>query len=219
MERWGVIFDWDGVLVDSSRLHEESWLRLGQELGREMPEGFFPKSFGMKNDRVMQELLGWKDDPATLQRLADRKEELFRELVREKGVRVLPGGFELVQALQEEGVPVAVGSSTPRENIDCVLESLGRPVSFSALVTAEDVRHGKPDPEVFLKAAERLGLPPNRCVVVEDAHVGIEAAHRAGMPVLAVATTHPAETLQDADRVVPSLERVRPAMLRELLKT
>lgn len=208
MKRWAAIFDWDGVIIDSSRQHEGGWELLAREEGRTLPPGVFKRSFGMKNEKVITELLSWTTDLAEIRRLSLRKEEFYRELLRRDGTALLPGTREWLDRLRAEKVPCAVGSSTPRLNIDCVLELLGIGSYFDAFVTAEDVSHGKPDPEVFLAAATRLGTPPERCVVFEDAHVGIEAALRAGMKVIALTTTHPAETLGGANRIVNRLDEL-----------
>ena len=215
-EKWGAVFDWDGVIVDSSRLHEEAWEALAAEERRPLPPGFFLRSFGMKNEQVIEQLLGWTADPKELERLSLRKEELFRALVRERGARLLPGARRLLEALAAAGIPRAVGSSTPRKNIEAVLAQTGLAGLFDATVCGDEVRRGKPAPDIFLEAARRLGLPPTRCVVIEDAHVGIEAARTAGMPVLAVATTHPAEKLKDADLTARSLREVGVDALRAL---
>jgi len=208
MSCWAAIFDWDGVIVDSSRAHERAWERLSAEVGRPLFPGFFLRSFGMKNERVIRELLGWTADPAELARLGLRKEELFREEIRENPLQPLPGVRAFLERLQTAGVSCAVGSSTPRANIEYVIDGLGLRLMFRAIVTGEDVQKGKPDPEVFLRAAERLGVPPQRCVVFEDAPVGIEAARRAGMRVVGVAGTHPAEKLVGCDRVVHRLDEL-----------
>ncbi len=205
---WGAIFDWDGVILDSSRQHEESWRLLARENGLALPEDFFRRSFGMKNERIIPELLGWTRDPETVRRLGDRKEALYRELIRRDGVQPLPGVREWLQTLRAAGIPCAVGSSTPRENIECVLDTLGLRQAFDAIVAGQDVTHGKPHPEVFLRAAALLGLSPERCVVFEDAHVGLQAARAAGMKVVAVASTHPPESLREADRVVRRMDEL-----------
>jgi beta-phosphoglucomutase family hydrolase len=205
---WAAIFDWDGVVVDSSRCHERAWERLAEELHRPLPDGFFRPSFGMKNERVMVELLGWSRRAATLRRLSLRKEVLFRKEVRRRGATVLPGTRAWLEFLRAAGIACAVGSSTPLANIRCVGRMIGLESWFDAIVSAEDVKHGKPDHEVFLKAARRLGYRPERCVVFEDAHVGMAAARAAGMRVVAVATTHPARSLREADLVVERLDRL-----------
>lgn len=211
----GVIFDWDGVVIDSSALHERSWELLAAEISRPLPEGHFKAGFGKKNQEIIPRLLHWSDDPDEIQRLGDRKEELYRDLVRRDGVHILPGARELLAALQVEGIPRSVGSSTPRSNLDAIFAATGLGELFDAVVCGDDVRHGKPAPDVFLLAAAKLGLPPAGCLVIEDAHVGIQAAHAAGMKVLAVATTHPLEELTDADAAVPSLEGITPDWIRQ----
>ncbi len=214
----GVIFDWDGVVIDSSAQHERSWELLAAELGKPLPEGHFKAGFGKKNQEIIPTILGWTSDPDEVQRMGDRKEVLYRELVRDQGVRVLPGARELLEALRAAGIPRSVGSSTPRSNLEAIFAATGLGGLFDAVVCGDDVKHGKPAPDVFLQAAERLGLTPSDCLVIEDAHVGIEAAHRAGMRVLAVATTHPLDELGAADAAVASLADVDPAFLLRILR-
>jgi beta-phosphoglucomutase family hydrolase len=213
-----VIFDWDGVIIDSSRHHEESWERLAEEKNLPLPTDHFRRGFGMKNQVIIPNILGWTRDAGEIEALGDRKEELYREIIREEGLQALPGVCALLEALRAAAVPRAVGSSTPRANIDCALDQLGLAAFFPVIVSAEHVTHGKPDPEVFLAAAAGLGLSPRRCLVIEDAHVGIEAADRAGMKVLGVASTHPAESLAEADRVVDTLAGLRVEDLESLLR-
>jgi beta-phosphoglucomutase family hydrolase len=204
----GALFDWDGVIIDSSKQHEESWEMLGAELGKPMPADHFLRGFGMKNQVIIPEILGWTRDPDEIHRYSLRKEHLYREIVRERGIEPLPGVLEVLRMLKENGVPCSVASSTHRENIETIFDVIGVRGYFQAVVTAEDVSHGKPDPEVFLKAAEKLGREPRNCVVFEDAHVGIEAGLAAGSKVIAVATTNPLDSLVRAHRAVASLEEV-----------
>lgn len=208
---WGAIFDWDGVVIDSSRQHEQAWERLSREIGKPLPDGHFKAGFGRKNEYVIPRLLGWTDDPAEVRRLSLRKEELYREVILEGGLEPLPGVRAWLERLAAAGVPCAIGSSTHLANIDVSLDALRLRGFFCAIVSAEDVSHGKPDPEVFLTAARRIGREPARCVVFEDAHVGIEAAHRAGMRVIAVATTYPLAELSKADLAVTRLDELEPA--------
>jgi HAD superfamily hydrolase (TIGR01509 family) len=212
---WGVLFDWDGVIIDSSSQHERSWELLAAEEDFSLPEGHFKAGFGKKNEVIIP-ALGWSDDPLEVSRLADRKEELYRELVAAEGVLVLPGARELLSALKEEGIPRAVGSSTPRGNLDALFAVTGLDTLFDAVVCGSDVSHGKHDPEVFLKGAAYLGLNPGRCVVVEDASAGIEAARGGGMKVVGVATTNPLESLHDCDLAVTTLIEVTPTRLARL---
>jgi beta-phosphoglucomutase family hydrolase len=213
----GAIFDWDGVVIDSSAQHEKSWELLAAEIGKPLPTGHFKKGFGKKNQLIIPEILAWSRDPEEIERLGDRKEELYRELVGQGGMTVLPGARELLKGLKASGIPRAVGSSTSRTNLNSIFTSTGLGEFFDAVVSGDDVTNGKPAPDVFLKAAELLGIPPRRCVVFEDALFGIEAAQRAGMKVVAVATTNPLELLCHADRAVKSLEEVRVEDLQALI--
>ena len=212
---WGVLFDWDGVVIDSSSQHERSWELLASERGLPLPEGHFKAGFGKKNEVIIPSL-GWEDDPALIRLLANRKEELYRELVAAEGIIILPGARELLEALKRDGIPRAVGSSTPRENLVALFALTGLDEFFDAVICGSDVSHGKPDPEVFLSGASALGLKPARCVVIEDAFAGIEAAQRAGMKVVGVATTNPLHSLNQCDMAVVSLEQVNPMSLGNL---
>jgi HAD superfamily hydrolase (TIGR01509 family) len=213
----GAIFDWDGVLIDSSAHHEASWERLAKERGLPLPEGHFKRGFGMKNEVVIPKVLQWGDQPELVQELSLRKEALYREIILERGISTLPGAREWLEQLRENGIPCVVGSSTHRLNIEVTLQVLGLKDFFVSIVSAEDVSHGKPDPEVFLVAASRIDRPPAQCVVFEDALVGIEAAHRGGMKVIAVASTNPFEALKDADIVVHRLDELSVPQLEKLV--
>src|SRR5208283_3635574 len=149
----GAIFDWDGVILDSSSHHEESWKRLAKEAGFTLPDGHFKKGFGMKNEFIIPNLLDWSNRPEEIRQLSLRKEALYREILLEWGIHPLPGVTEWLAELRQHGVPCAIGSSTHRLNIDTSLGVLGFEDRFAAIVTAEDVSRGKPDPEVFLTAA------------------------------------------------------------------
>ncbi len=208
MKSWGAIFDWDGVVIDSSRPHELSWRMLAREESRVLPPGHFKRGFGMKSERIIPEILHWTDDPDEVTRLAARKGELYRGIIRKGGLSPLPGVLRWLERLKAATVPCVIASSTNSKNIRCAMEVLRLETYFADMVAGEDVAHGKPDPEVFLLAARKLGMAPRRCVVFEDAHVGIEAARAAAMKVVGVATTHPAETLRDADKVVARLDEL-----------
>jgi len=210
---WGALFDWDGVIIDSRRHHEESWERLAAELGKPLPEGHFLKGFGRKNEFIIPEMLGWTKELEEIHRISLRKEELYREVVSDWGLEALPGVRTWMERLRDAGVPCAIGSSTHLANIDLSLGMIGLAEFFQGIVTAEDVHHGKPDPEVFLVAAQRVDRAPERCVVFEDAHVGIQAARAGGMRVVGVATTHTIEELTEPDLAVHRLDELEPATL------
>jgi beta-phosphoglucomutase family hydrolase len=207
--RWGAIFDWDGVIIDSMRQHQLGWSQLAQAEGYTMPAGAFERGFGMKNDQIISQVLGWTEDPREIERLSRRKEMFYRSVLQAEGIEPLPGVGAWLASLRRAGVPCAVASSTEAENIRVVLRLLALEGCFQAIVSADDVVTGKPDPQVFLLAASKLGIPSQRCVVFEDAVVGIEAAHAAGMRVVALTTTAPASSLQAAERVVGSFDELQ----------
>jgi beta-phosphoglucomutase family hydrolase len=204
----GAIFDWDGVIINSAAHHEISWNRLAKECGKTLPDNHFKRGFGMKNEVIIPELLGWTTAPVEVRILSLRKEAIYREVVREQGLSSLPGVEAWLQTLREAEIPCIIASSTHLENITSTLDVLGLERFFQAIITSEDVKRGKPDPEVFLTAAHRLGVEPADAVVFEDALVGIAAAQAAGIRVVAVATTEPREKLVHADWVVDRLDEL-----------
>jgi beta-phosphoglucomutase family hydrolase len=216
---FGAIFDWDGVIIDSGQLHEESWRRLAKELGQTIAPDSFIRGFGMKSQQVISKVHRWSQKPEEILRLTNRKEELYREILAETAIAPLPGVIDWLSCLRQANIPCAIASSTPRANIEVVLNRLNVKDFFSVVVAAEDVVHGKPNPEVFLKAATRLQLDAVRAVVFEDAYVGIEAAHAAEMLAVAVATTHSQEELRGADLVVKRLDELSVDQITKLLRT
>ncbi|MFP4351637.1 MAG: HAD family hydrolase [Puniceicoccaceae bacterium] len=216
---FAVLFDWDGVIVDSSRHHSLSWRALAAETGRSITDEQFRESFGQMNRVVIPDLFGWSDDPEEIDRLGRRKEQLYREVVAREGLVPLEGARELIDALGEAGVPRVIGTSTERENIRVALEVMELEDSFEGVVASEDVTRGKPDPEVFLRAAGIAGLPPPRCVVLEDSHHGLQAAAAGGMRSVGVLTTHPRGKLGHADVFVGSLAELSVERLRRLVES
>ena len=218
-EQLGVIFDWDGVVIHSEDQHLRSWEGLAAEIGETIPEGAFAASFGMRNQQIVPDVFRWadRDDDERIQTLGDRKEAIYRELIRQEGITPLPGVLALLDDLRAQAIPTVVGTSTPRENVQTIMSVTGLEDKFHAIVSAEDVSQGKPHPEVFLTAAERIKREPSQCVVIEDAHVGVRAAKAGGIKVLAVATTHPADSLTEADAVHADLTTVDVATLQSLL--
>ncbi len=177
----------DGKLIDSEEYHWRAWRDTMEREGVPITHDHFVATFGQRNDVILPHWLG-ADAPADrIVRVGDAKESLYRDLVRSGGIVPLPGAAEWVERLHQEGWKQAIASSAPRANVQAIVEMLKLP--FETIIAAEDVRHGKPDPEVFLTAAARLGVPPAQCVVVEDAPAGIEAARRGGMRSIGVSRT------------------------------
>jgi len=187
----------DGVLVDSADAHRRAWQALGDEVGVPFTPALFRQTFGQRNASIIPTWLAGHEQPDAqrMQELGDRKEALYRTLVGQGAVRVYPGVTRLVDELCAAGAKLAVASSGPRENVALLIDVIGVRHRIDACVSAEDVTEGKPHPEAFLRAAERLKVSPVACAVVEDSVHGIEAARRAGMLAVAVLTSTPREQL------------------------
>jgi beta-phosphoglucomutase len=208
-----VLWDMDGTLVDSEEFHWLSWRDTMAAEGIPITHDQFVITFGQRNDSILPRWLGADAMADRIQRVGDAKEELYRRLVRESGLAPLPGAAEWVRRLQRENWRQAVASSAPRANLDVVLEVIGLRGCFQAVVSAEDVTAGKPDPQVFLTAAARLGASPSQCVVVEDAAAGVEAARRAGMRSIGVSR----KSTLAADIAASSLTELAPDVFVRLL--
>jgi HAD superfamily hydrolase (TIGR01509 family) len=180
-----VLWDLDGTLVDSEQYHWLAWRDTMAAEGVSLTHEEFLKTFGLRNDAIIPQWISGAT-PERIDQIANAKERHYRRLVREGGLEPLPGARHWTELLAREGWLQAIASSAPRENVDVVLAVIGLAPCFQAIVSAEDVTHGKPDPQVFLTAAARLGSVPARSIVVEDAPAGIEAARRAGMASIGV---------------------------------
>ena len=196
-----VLWDLDGTLVDSEEYHWLSWRDTMRAEAVDLSYERFLASFGQRNDRILAGWLGPDADPDRLRRIGDAKEQEYRRLAETRGLAPLPGAREWLSSLRAAGWRQAIASSAPRLNVETMLRVLNLASFLDAVVSAEDVTRGKPDPEVFLTAAARLGVPPSRCIVVEDAAAGVEAARRAGMRSVGVSRSGALE----ADVFVTSL--------------
>lgn len=213
----GVIFDMDGVLIDSYHAHFQSWQVLAREEGLTITQRQFAEQFGRTSRECIAIWWGDRYREGDFRALSERKEAAFRQILADE-MPAMPGIHELLDALSRARFALAVGSSGPAENIQLVLDRLGRRETFAAVVTGDDVERGKPDPQVFLIAAARLKMPPSRCVVIEDAPAGIEAAHAGQMKAVGLASTgRRPEDLSSADLVVRSLTELNPQLLQQLL--
>ena len=185
------LWDMDGVLVESAEFHFVAWQRAWAELGISLNEHDFRKNFGQRNDTIIRDMLGDHVSPEIIRELGEKKEIYYREAVTGH-VQPLPGAMELLVALRSAGYRCAMSSAAPRANVDLILRELQALALFEALVTYEDVLRGKPDPQVYLLAAQRVATEPAQCLVLEDAVAGVEGAKRAGMACIGVTSNHPA---------------------------
>jgi beta-phosphoglucomutase len=181
-----VLWDLDGTLVNTEEYHWQSWRDALAPEGLSITYDQFLASFGMKNDPIMRMWLADGYTPERSARVAEAKEADYRRLALQNGLHPLPGAREWVSTLRAAGWRQAIATSAPRANAEVMLNALAMTSLFDAIVVAEDVSHGKPDPEVFLTAASRVGAPASRAIVVEDAATGIEGARRAAMKSVGV---------------------------------
>lgn len=215
MPTYGVIFDMDGVLVLSEEAHWRSWREAAARRGVTLAYETFLSCFGRVNADCVRIMLGDHIAPEEALRIADEKEAAMREIIRHD-VPLAPSTRELLDALARDGARLAVGSSAPPENVDLVLDGGGIRSRFAAAVDGSQVKRGKPAPDVFLLAAERIGLPPSACAVIEDAPAGIRAAVAAGMTAIGLTTTHTREQLLEAgaDVIYADMPALSPALIR-----
>jgi 5-amino-6-(5-phospho-D-ribitylamino)uracil phosphatase len=215
----GVIMELEGVCVDYEYgdVASRAWTSLAQEEDRAVPPIWaLKRSEGMKNDQAIQEVFCWTRNPTEVRRLAGRKEEILEEMLADRRPMVSSGALRLLDAVERGGAPVALVSSAPERRVHSVLDAAALTPRFEAVVTGDDVARGRPDPEGYLYAAQRIGRPPLRCVVVGTSNLSVEAAHEVGMRCVAVAGRHPLYELAAADLVVRSLGDLSFVNLKQL---
>lgn len=219
---YGVIWDVDGTLVDTGDLHFDAWVELAKELAKPFTRADFAATFGRRNPEIIREIFGQHYTDQDIADLGFRKEEFYRAAAKH-GIRLLPGVQPLLKGLHAAGFKQAIGSSAPRQNVDLILEMTKTAQFFEGISSMEDTTRGKPDPQVFLVAAEKLGLSAANCLVLEDAVAGVQAAKAGGMKCIAITFVghHPEALLKEAgaDLVVNTLEEVSVQIIRDLFGT
>ena len=219
---YGAIFDVDGTLVDSHEAHFRAWSETLDGSGIEYGADDFRRDFGRRNPEIIEAVWNTSGrgdpDPVLVANLAEEKERRFRDLLA-ADFPEMTGAAALLRGLDHAGWSVAIGSSAPSENVDLSLTMLGVEDVVDEVVSGDDVDRGKPEPDVFLEAARRLGLPPERCIVIEDAPSGVESAHRAGMRAVAIASTGRTRMeLEAAELVIESLGEIDHERLERIIK-
>lgn len=205
-EQYAVLWDLDGVLVDTGSFHYQAWKQIAAEMGRNLTPEDYRSLFGMTNQDTIAGFLGAAPPENVAEEISLRKEAVFRSLIRGQNL-TLPGALHWLARLKQAGVKQSLATSAPPENIEVMLGATGALQYFDAVVSGHG-HPGKPDPWVFLEAARVLGVPAQRCVVMEDSRAGVQAARRAGMRCIAVTNTLSAAQLLEtgAERAVGSLE-------------
>ena len=211
-----VIWDMDGVIADTAPYHLKAWQEVLQKRGINFTEDDFRHSFGQRNDTIIRSALGKEVSQDEIDTIAKEKEAIFRQRIRQN-LKPFPGAIKLIKSLAEGGFKLALASSASIQNIQLLITGLGISDYFQTIITGRDVTEGKPSPQSFLLAAQRLGVKPKNCIVIEDAVTGVSAAKKAGMRFLAITNTHPRTNLTEADLIVDTLEAVSVNDLEELL--
>lgn len=209
-----VLWDVDGTLIDSSEYHWLSWRDALAAESFPVTRAQFESSFGQRNDEILRGYFGAGYPATEVERVGRAKEEIYRALIKSRGIELLPGVRRWLERLRGEGWLQALASSAPRANLEAITSALDLADFFSAIASAEDVERGKPDPQVFLVAASKLRVAPENCIVIEDAPAGTEAARRAGMRSIGVLSSH---TTLEADVVVRTLEELPETIFTDLL--
>lgn len=209
------IFDLDGVIVDTAIYHYKAWKRLANSLGFDFTEHQNEQLKGVSRVRSLELILGWggiTKTPAEQEALATQKNTWYVDMISHMTpAEILPGAKEFVQACRDAGIKTALGSAS--KNSMTILEKIGMADMFDAVIDGNKVSKAKPDPEVFLKGAEAVGVPPAECVVFEDAIAGVEAAHAGGMKAVGIGSS---EVLGEADLVISGLSEMSLEKLKEL---
>ena len=216
-----VIFDMDGVLVDSNPYHLRKWADfLDEHQIPYNPDDLPNRILGKRNDTTFRFFFGSQLSDGDILRLSEELEERFRQVFRPHA-KPLPGVDTLIAACHRAAIPMAVASSAPAKNVEFIVEVLGFRSYFRCLVTGDEVTHPKPHPEIYLKTAQKLGIDPACCVTFEDSFVGVESAKGAGMKCVAIASTFPLEELRErtrADLIVRCFEDLTLDTLRQLFE-
>lgn len=211
------IFDMDGVISNNMGYHAKAWEFFLQKYSSQLKIGDVTPHFGKTNRDLMGYIFGRSLSPADVDRYGEEKEELYRRFYADH-MAPLPGLVAFLEEIRASGFRTVVATSAPKSNVDFLLDGLSIRDRFDAIVDASEVTRGKPNPEIYIKAAERVGCEPSACIVFEDSLAGIQAGRNAGMIVIGVATTLPPERLIATDFIIKDFREIRVGLVLELLK-
>jgi beta-phosphoglucomutase family hydrolase len=216
-EKFAVLFDMDGVIIDSNPYHKDAWLAFCRRYNVVLKEEDVPRYiYGKTNKAALVDVFQREFSPEESFRMSEEKEAIYRDLHR-ADISLIKGLDSLLKGFQQHEVPLAVCTNAPVANLDFMLEETGIRPYFKVLIDASKVSKGKPDPEIYLKAAELLQVPPSRCIVMEDSTVGVEAGLRAGMKVVGITTTHSRQELAHTHLVIDDFDELTVEKLVALL--
>jgi len=206
------LFDLDGVIVDSSEFHKKSWIKVMSKLGINFGEEDFKKTFGMTNDTIIKKYIPGLGDEE-IRKIAEEKERIYRELAK-GNIKPIHNSLKFIKFLKKSDIKLALVSSTPIENIKFLSDEIGMKNLFDVIVSGSDIKHGKPNPECYLIAAEKIGVPTKKCWVVEDSQHGIDAGFSAGAKTIGILTSH--RNLEKTDITVKTFEELEKIFLQML---
>jgi beta-phosphoglucomutase family hydrolase len=195
-----VIFDMDGTVVDTTRIEYDAWKQIFDEQQVDFPYEEYIQVLGAKGAEIVKERIDMNEDQ--IEELLEKKETYLKQLVEKNGLQLIPDVEKVLREIRKLNLKMALATGSSQEKLDFILERFQIRQYFDVFVTADDVENGKPDPEVFLKAAEKLNVPPQECVVMEDASNGVEAAKNAHMTCIAITSTRGKDQLEKADLVI-----------------
>jgi len=202
-----VLWDMDGVIADSSSFHFAAWQETFTQRGIRFTKEDFTELFGTRNDFIIGSIMGRELPEGDIKIMVEEKEENFRRKAT-GSIKPFPGVVRLLNSIKKGNFKLGLVSSAPKENIDLILSELNLEGIFDCIVFGQEVSESKPSPQIYLLAARKLEMTPNDCMVIEDSPLGVKSAKNAGMKCLAIANAHPRQKLDEADKVVDSLENV-----------
>ena len=218
MNEKAVIFDMDGVIVDNDIYHFRAWGELCKKYDLEVSSDDVKSWFGNTNSMILKNLFGNAIDNEKIERMGHEKEMIYRELYQDE-IKTVPGLVPFLESLKDINIRIAIATSAPTVNVDFVLENTGIRNYFHKIIDASMIKEGKPSPEIYLKASEVLDIPNSSCLVFEDSFHGIESARRAGMKVIGVATTHPADKIEGTVKNIHDFCEIDALEVIQILKT
>jgi beta-phosphoglucomutase family hydrolase len=195
-----VIFDMDGTVVDTTRIEYDAWKQMFDERQVDFPYDDYIGALGAKGSEIVKERIDTTDDE--IEEMLAKKETYLKQLVEQNGLQLIPGVEKVMQEIQKLNLKMALATGSSQEKLDFIMERFHLRQYFDVFVTSDDVKNGKPDPEVFLKAASKMNVPPHECIVMEDASNGVEAAKSANMSCIAITSTRGKDQLEKADVVI-----------------
>ena len=208
----------DGTIVDSAPYHRVAWREIFAQRGIDFTEDDFLFAFGRRNEEIIRSIVSLDISPKELDFISDEKERIFRSYIKNK-IKALPGAVELIKSLSVAKFQLAIVSSTPMENVQLITETLDIKKYFNLLISGKEVTEGKPSPQGFLLAADKLRIEPQNCIVIEDAVAGVRAAKRGGMYCISITNTFSGSDLSEADIVVDSLEKIDVQIIKGLINS